>query len=806
MAQNTLKNQGDMDISVAPAADDITILKCRPGNRAAKRFNVDGTVDGYNADTYFTHVTKRVSDIHTLSTLLSNLETCPERFIVRGGYIGDVDAAPHFAPADQAVQKKRPGYVRQPNEVYRRKAGFEDRPLHMALIDIDNFEPVADPLSTPVEAIEEFISTELPACFHGASFHWQLSNSAGLPKSKGKLKAHVWFWLRTPYASQQLEAWVKGYPAVDKTLFRVVQVHYTAAPVLAPGVVDAVKVRSGFHQGAHDDVDLVFEAPAYEARKVLSDANHSTDLDDEDQRIVDALFDQGMVTGEDDGQYFITCPFVDGHTDGEQGAVSSTSFQLPGGAYPEGRFSCLHGSCTGRSETSFRQSILNDAEDGFEAHDATPAELEHLKQLEQKAEGARKPFLGDLESMRVGASFRTKTPRPRRFVVKGLLPLGVTVVLAAAGGTGKSQFALQTAMSVATGDTLCGKWEVEEPGASLLIFAEDEDAENHTRFHNAFARMTEGDSPEEVARKGDAVDKNFYIKSLAGEDARLLTQDKNGWKVNNRRVQDIIDAAKQIPDLKLIVLDPASRFRAGDENDNQGATHFVQVAERILKATGATVVITAHVNKGAARGGDDSSGAVRGASGLPDGARMTLLMRTMSEPEAKAQRITPADKWRYVRVDTGKFNYGPPVHETWLRKVAGGYLAPHAVQAQEADARQGETAGQTAAGDQAIDRENIVRRVRDSAQMDPPRYYSTNKFRERFAGKAGSMDISDQRMRVLLAEMEEDGWLILGKRPDGLKTKGPSHVLLLGPNAPALPDEWAASDELEVHEDEEVLA
>jgi RecA-family ATPase len=566
--------------------------------------------------------------------------------------------------------------------------------------------------------------------------------------------------------------------------------------------VDAVRARSGFHQGDHDDVALVFDAPAYEARKTVREGNHSAELSDEDQRIVTALIEKGLVTGEVDGKYLITCPFVEGHTDGEQGGLTSTAFQLPGGAFPAGRFSCRHASCIGRTETDFRLAVVpldEYAEEGFDAKDA-PQEDQPAK----KSEEVRKPFLGDIESMRVGAFMETP-PAPRRFIVKGLVPLGVTVVLAAAGGTGKSQFALQTALSVATGDMLCGHWAVEEVGASLLVFAEDETQENHRRVHNAFAEMTSGNTPEEVAAKHQAVRENVYIKSLVGEDARLLTQEQRGWAVHKDRVQSLIDTAKSIPNLKLIVLDPASRFRAGDENDNDGATRFIQVAERILSETGATVIVTAHVNKTSARGGDDTSGAIRGASGLPDGARMALLMRTMSDLEASALKITKADKWRYVRVDTGKFNYGPPVHETWLRKVAGGYLAPHAVQAQETDTRQGETAGQ-AADDRAIDRENIVRRVRDSARMDPARYYSTNKFRERFAGKASGMDISDQRMRALLAEMEEDGWLILGKRPDGLKTRGPSDVLLLGPNAPALPDEEAAGDELEVHEDEEALA
>jgi RecA-family ATPase len=63
-------------------------------------------------------------------------------------------------------------------------------------------------------------------------------------------------------------------------------------------------------------------------------------------------------------------------------------------------------------------------------------------------------------------------------------------------------------------------------------------------------------------------------------------------------VDRLVLAAQQIPNLKLIVIDPASRFRGGDENASQDVTRFVEAVERVAQATGAAVLIIHHANKG----------------------------------------------------------------------------------------------------------------------------------------------------------------------------------------------------------------
>ncbi|SIT35284.1 hypothetical protein BN2475_40095 [Paraburkholderia ribeironis] len=374
----------------------------------------------------------------------------------------------------------------------------------------------------------------------------------------------------------------------------------------------------------------------------------------------------------------------------------------------------------------------------------------------QEGQPVKKSFLGDLNLMRVGG-FLDTLPAPRRFLFANFLPAATVALAGAAGGTGKSQLSIQAGLCLATGDKLAGQWEVKERGASLLLCSEDESEELHRRVHNTFGQMTADDDEETKRAKRAAIVNSFFVTSLVGNDVRLLKQEqRGGWSVNTARVQEIIDTAKQIPGLKLIVLDPASRFRGGDENDADGATRFIEVLEGIRAATGATVLVTAHVNKTSIRDDDPSNTAFRGSSGLTDGARMTFMMSTLTEAAAKKKDVPVADRWKYVRVDSGKFNYGPPVREVWLKKGVGGFL--HRADATEVTPEQAATDKE---GENDL-RGRIVTLIRDRAvpkDGEEGRYYTVTGFREAFGGVNKVLGASQYELRELLPAMLRDGHL-----------------------------------------------
>ncbi len=219
-------------------SDQITILASF-GPLLAKRWTKDG-IKPYDRAKHFRAEVVDVAGIEELSQLLRSLESMPQTCVIRGLPRATIDLAKTTRDLDS----------------------FYEVPHHFVCFDVDNW-PAADhgydPVVEPEAAVRAFIEKELPAEFHHASCHWQLSNSAGAPGNGHLLKCHLYFWLERPYGETELTAWVKALTLpVDHTVFRTVQVHYTAAPVIEEGVTCPVAQRSGFIQGLlHDEVPLV---------------------------------------------------------------------------------------------------------------------------------------------------------------------------------------------------------------------------------------------------------------------------------------------------------------------------------------------------------------------------------------------------------------------------------------------------------------------------------------------------------------------------------------------------------------------
>lgn len=212
----------------------------------AKTWQADGTITPYNKAKYFDLEQIQIGGIDDLSEHLKRLEGCPNTCIIRGHYVGG-DLAKERIPENEYKNGK----------VLRRNSVFDDQPLHTLLIEVDDFEPEFSDLNDTLGCIREYIAFNLPKTFFDASFHWQLSNSAGHSTKQGKLKVHLWFWLAKARTSAELRAWAVAIKLkADHSVFKPTQVHYTAAPNFEKGVTDPIPVRSGFVRGIRDDVEL----------------------------------------------------------------------------------------------------------------------------------------------------------------------------------------------------------------------------------------------------------------------------------------------------------------------------------------------------------------------------------------------------------------------------------------------------------------------------------------------------------------------------------------------------------------------
>ena len=158
--------------------DTLTVLR-HPSIPQTKAWKADGTIEAHGKGKNYTLETRSVDSIHTMSTVLTELEADSHAAVIRGGYLGDKRAKAEY-PED---------FVR--GKVVRRKSLFRDDPHHFLMIDVDGHTTNRDAMVDPVGAVREWVENNLPNQFHAVSIHWQLSASFAHP-SKAGLRVHIW--------------------------------------------------------------------------------------------------------------------------------------------------------------------------------------------------------------------------------------------------------------------------------------------------------------------------------------------------------------------------------------------------------------------------------------------------------------------------------------------------------------------------------------------------------------------------------------------------------------------------------------
>ena len=335
-------------------------------------------------------------------------------------------------------------------------------------------------------------------------------------------------------------------------------------------------------------------------------------------------------------------------------------------------------------------------------------------------------------------------PPPMRWVLDGFLPLGIVAAVVAQGGVGKSQLLMQLGYSVATGIALAGQWPVGETGTVLMLCAEDSPDEIHRRVVRIHKQLGSGMSPALQARLKD----NFLIRSMTGIDVLLTQAMKNGEIVRTQLAEQLLLTAQQANNLKLIIIDPAARFRGGDENSNPHATRFVQVLEYLALTTGATVLIAHHTGKGATNSKETNQDASRGASALTDGIRWQLALTSLSSLSKGYKGLPPEARHRYMEAKLVKTNYTAPQPEVLLFRGEDGYLQvttdPSATTPKFIQDK--------------LDQLAVLRILQNE-----PKGLTARQLETRHGGVAKDLKISEKALRELVANARSEG-LVEGDR------------------------------------------
>ena len=349
--------------------------------------------------------------------------------------------------------------------------------------------------------------------------------------------------------------------------------------------------------------------------------------------------------------------------------------------------------------------------------------------------------LFDLDAGRVG-HYLDKAPPPRKWLFEELVVLGRVGAIVAPGGSSKSQLMIQMGVSVATGIPVAGHWEVGETGGVIIFFAEDDDDEIHRRLHRVQNHLTMAGHGKEL----QPLRERLFIFSTIGTDTLLTKKGATGEVSATVIVDRMAALAHQVPDLRLIVIDPGSRFRGGEENSNEDATRFVEALEKLAQQTGATVLLAHHASKFSTGSNDVSQSASRGASALTDGLRWQMNLNRPTDTQANKFNLPTDALSNFVVATVTKTNYSAIPEPVLLERGQDGYLSA-------VNAAQAKNNAEQAA---------IVRLLRVLDDVGKP--ISARTLEDRHGGVKNTLKMAKQRVRDVLKDAVDRGYVDGGDR------------------------------------------
>ncbi len=212
------------------------------------------------------------------------------------------------------------------------------------------------------------------------------------------------------------------------------------------------------------------------------------------------------------------------------------------------------------------------------------------------------------------ASWLETEPPPLDYLFENIFPAGIVAGLGGGGGVGKSTFALELGVSLASGCTIFPAFVPVRPAPVMLFLGEDPQRVTWQRVWNVAQLFSFS------LEQRDALINNIQIypykaSSLcSGQDGSILPTPLYTWMLNKTR--EFRPA--------LLVLDPKARWSSVDENSNDAATVLVGLLEDLIRPHNGSVLVTHHVSKARRNTLDISS--ARGASAFPDATRLFLNM------------------------------------------------------------------------------------------------------------------------------------------------------------------------------------
>ena len=253
---------------------------------------------------------------------------------------------------------------------------------------------------------------------------------------------------------------------------------------------------------------------------------------------------------------------------------------------------------------------------------------------------------------------------PREFVGPSiclgtkLFPMTALSSLVALGGVGKTSVLMSIGIYIAAGKIWNG-YSLKQKKVAMF-FCEETQEEIDRKF-SAIVDSWNDEEREEAL-------KNFAAISFLGQDARLTLIDGKQY-TGTGMAEQIIQFLKEF-ELKngLVIFDHMQGFTSGDLNSSETSTSICLEANKIVEATGAAVVLAAHVSKNNIKAETVEQGFAVGSLAFENATRQMSGITYMSPEQAKKYGLEGQQR-DYVQLGVAKNSYGAITEGLWFQKV-----------------------------------------------------------------------------------------------------------------------------------------
>jgi len=269
----------------------------------------------------------------------------------------------------------------------------------------------------------------------------------------------------------------------------------------------------------------------------------------------------------------------------------------------------------------------------WDAADAIEEGFDIAKFLNQPVHKVKKALSLKNPSLLVSQQFAGRAPE-QKFLIGDTIPLGVPVVFAAAGDSGKGMMTLDLAMKVASGEAMQNSFGgiVSHHGTAIILSAEDDRDELHRRV-----------SRLDPLNKRSAYEHDLIVVPLPNEGGVFpIMMKADNTYATSPEFEKIYEEMLEMDDLALVVVDPMASFVHADVNaDPAAGAAFMGLLAQIATETGATVIVNHHMakirDKEPITTPEEARNLIRGTSAIVDGVRAAFAVWQVDEATARSR-------------------------------------------------------------------------------------------------------------------------------------------------------------------------